>query len=278
MRFDSQGSQAPVGGPGLGDQGAGDQVTADRGEHQEKRVGLGWAAILAPLTLGFGFSLMLAYQAYDAGREHRMAAQAAARDQSAFAAFLLASSVDREMRESLLYGFYPIDLALGRGVDPLPAPEILRVEPEASRCTADYPAGDRRFFRFDPALNQVAVDGERPQALEQWILTNFPADDTEPGIRHTVADLDGRPSLIVYRRWGDSLDHVVYGFESCWRTAGGSVFEQAVQQTQAFSPALVGATPNDSLFVLAARMDDGTLAYGERWAQPAAGAYTGSYY
>lgn len=37
---------------------------------------LGRAGIVGPLVLGLGFALILAYQALDAAREHRAAAQA----------------------------------------------------------------------------------------------------------------------------------------------------------------------------------------------------------
>ncbi len=57
----------------------------------------GWAGIVGPLVLGLGFALILAYQALDAARGHRAAAQATVRDHAEFAAYLLASRVERRL-------------------------------------------------------------------------------------------------------------------------------------------------------------------------------------
>ena len=51
---------------------------------------LPWIGIMVPLGLGFVFSLGLAYQTWDAAREHRAAAEATVRDHAGFAAYLLA--------------------------------------------------------------------------------------------------------------------------------------------------------------------------------------------
>ena len=242
-------------------------------------MGLGWASILVPLALGFGFSLLLAYQAFDSGRRHRATARAAARDHTQFAAYLIASSIDGRMREALLYGFYPVDLALGRDGEPLLPPEALRAEPEASRC--ETPASERHVFRYDPRADEVVVDGSHEAELEAWVRATLAADDgaeTRP-FPHAVADLGGQRRWFAYRRWGERYGGVVYGFATCWRTREGNVFERAAAATQAFSPTLVGATPNDSLFALAARDEDGELVYGDGWTRPEAELYgAGDYY
>jgi signal transduction histidine kinase len=257
-------------------------MTRSRRGAGEGGVGLEWATILAPLALGFLVSLLLAYQAFDAGRRHRTTARSVAREQAGFAAYLIGSSVERRLGEALLYAFYPIDLAFGRRLDSLPGPQALRAEPEVSRCGPGLPGDRRHFFRYDPSTGQVLVDGPDAPPLERWISSAFeltPEDAPEGTFRQQVADVDGRRTLIAHRTWKHEGRAVVYGFESCWRTAAGNVFEAASAATQAFSPALVGDTPNDSLFWLVARDGAGELLHGELWTRPEASLYgDGSFY
>lgn len=239
---------------------------------------VGWASILIPLGLGFAFSLGLAWEALDANRRHRQTARAVARDQTQFAAYLLAAGVDRRMQQSLLFAFYPLDVALSDSTAPPPPPSALRDESELSRCEPELPADERRFFRLIPATGAVEVHGPDPEPLAAWVGRALSeASWEEDGFRHAVARLPEGRRLIVYR--ASRGGRVVYGFESCWRVAGTNIFDRVVAETQAFSPNLVGETPNDSLFVLAARYADGHLAYGERWTRPETGLYgAGDFY
>jgi len=249
---------------------------SDKDSPAERAARLGWAAILVPLALGFVFSLVLAYQAFDASRKHQIAARATLREHAEFGAYLLASRIDQTMSETMLYAFYPIDVALGNLIDP-PPPSALRVTPEASRCAPDLDAGSRTFFRYDPATGTADADGPSAAAFEAWVVRSLPpliADLGAGAAWHQVAEpVDGRLRLIAYKRWARGGKAVVYGFESCWRSGTGSVFEEAIASTQLFPPSLIGDTPNDSLFTLAARSADGELAFGDTWTRPSSGFY-----
>ena len=243
--------------------------------------GLGWATILAPLGLGFLVSLALAYQAFDAGRNHRVAARAAAREHARFGAYLLANTVDRRMQEALQFGFYPIDLALSRDTLVLPEPSVLRAEPELSRCPMTSPRPGRVFFRYDPRAGSLVTDGPTSPAFERWISSSIApsygqraAVADRRAVLHLVGEVDGQRRLVAYRRWKGADREVVYGFDSCWRTPDGDVFSAAIETTQAFPPTLVGATPNDSLFSLAARTGDGELVFGSEWSRPMSVRYS----
>lgn len=240
--------------------------------------GLAWASILVPLTLGFGLSLLLAQQALDANNRHRAAARGVARDQAQFAAYLLAATVDRHLQQALLFGFYPVDLALGRAGSPLPDPAVLNAGPEAARCEPEASGDARHFFRYLPESRDVVVAGPEEASWRSWLETAGPdLDRTGDGIRHVRAKLPGGEALVVYRAFVEGT--VIYGFESCWRASGGNVFDVAAAETQAFSPAAVGDTPHDSLFSMAVRYPDGTLAYGEAWSRPEYGLYSaGDFY
>lgn len=235
----------------------------------------GLLTIGGPLALGFLVSLVLAYQAYDAGRQHRQTARATAREHAGFAAYLIGSAVDRTMQEALLYGFYPIDLAWGGDRSALPPPEALRAAPEASRCEPELAADRRRFFRMDLRTRDLAVAGPSSPAFEAWIQSEVEPLSGGRRVKHLTNEVDGSSSLVVYRVWSDEDRDVAYGFESCWRTAQGSAFETAIAGTQALPPSLVGSTPNDSLFTVAARTGDGVMAYGDAWTRPRSTGYEG---
>ena len=236
--------------------------------------GLAWASILIPLGLGFVLSLLLAQQALDATNRHQAAARAVARDQAQFAAYLLASGVDRQLQQALLFAFYPIDLALGRDPGTRPPPDVLVAEPEVSRCGPELPGDQRHFFRYLPGTGETTVVGPDVEASQGWIRDALEEESWERGgFRHAFVELDDGPRLLVFRSYGEG--EVVYGFESCWQVSGKNVFEEALRETQAFSPNLVGDTPNDSLFTLAARYDNGRLAFGEAWTRPEQGLYAG---
>lgn len=229
-----------------------------------------------PLVLGFLASLVLAYQAYDAGRQHRQTARATAREHAGFAAYLIGSSVDRAMQEALLYGFYPIDLAWGGDRDALPPPEALRANPEAARCDPELPADRRRFFRMDLRTEELTVAGPTSPAFEASVRSTVRSSESDGrGIRHWTAEINGSPSLVAYRVWSDEDREVAYGFESCWRTSQGNAFELAIAGTQALPPSLVGDTPNDSLFTVVARTGDGAMAFGDAWTRPPSTGYEG---
>ena len=238
------------------------------------RRGLAWASILIPLGLGFALSLILAYQALDASNRHRAAARGMARDQAQFAAYLLAATVDRHLQQALLFGFYPVDLALGRPGRPLPGPDVLNAAPESGRCLPEAVGGDRHYFRYSPESRAQAVSGPREGAWQAWLESSGDSLDAQAeGIRHIRAVVGGDDVLVVYRAFLDGS--VIYGFETCWRASDHNVFELAASETQAFSPAAVGNTPNDSLFTMAVRYPDGDLAYGDRWSRPGEVLYAG---
>lgn len=249
-------------------------------------LGFGWVSILVPLGLGFVMALALAYQAWDAGREHRVSARSSAREQAEFAAYLLATSVHRLMQEELLYTFYPVELARARAGGALPDPDVLRVDPERSRCEPESAGASRRYFRFQPASGALLVTGPASPEFEGWIrsLLARPEDESPAGsselddrtVRHRSGLVGDRRTLITYRAWGDGAERVVYGFESCWRTRQGNVFERALATTQALPPRLVGSTPSDSLFRLSVRGADSVLVFGESWARPPAELYDGT--
>jgi len=239
----------------------------------------GWAGIVGPLVLGLGFALILAYQALDAARGHRAAAQATVRDHAEFAAYLLASRVERRLTRAMLYGFYPVELAFGRTARSLPNPATLRDSIELARCAAVVDPADRLFFRLDLDNGDLAVDGNADTDFRIWLTDSLAAHAQNTygenwQFAHLFGPLRGERKPISYRVWRRDERNLVYGFDSCWRDGTGNVFDQVLGESGVLPPTLVGATPNDSLFTLSVLDAAGEPVYG----QPAAsdGSFYGS--
>lgn len=236
--------------------------------HHLRSRAFGRAGIVGPLVLGLGFALVLAYQALAAAREHRAAAQATVRDHAEFAAYLLASRVERRLTRAMLYGFYPVELALGRNGRVLPGPATLRDSMELARCAAVVDPADRVFFRLDLGNGDLVVDGDADTDFRVWLVDSLAVharstygEDWQ--FAHLFGPLRGERKPISYSVWRRGERNVVYGFDSCWRDGSGNVFDQVLGESGVLPPTLVGATPNDSLFTLSVLDTAGEPVYGQ---------------
>jgi len=208
---------------------------------------------MLPLGLGFALALGLAYQTWDATRDHRTAAEATVRDHAAFGAHILAGRVDRRMSQAMLYAFYYVDLAVRDG-ERWPGVDALRAAQELHRCEEALPPSDRVFFRWVAGAAR-APEGARPFGLR------FGA----PGIG---------PAGVAYRVFHDGEDAALYGLDNCFRDQSGEVFEEALGEAGVLPPTLIGDTPNDSLFAFAALDADGQPIQGQ-W-NPDYGGFVGT--
>lgn len=215
---------------------------------------LPWLGIMVPLALGFVFSLGLAYQTWDTGREHRAAAEATVRDHAAFGAHILAGRIDRRMSGAMLYAFYYVDLGVRDG-ERWPGVEALRAEQELARCEAVIPRSERVFFRFADGV--LDIDGSYDPGLRPWLESWVEAASTAPpggrsfGLRFGAPGIS--PAGVAYRVFRRDGEVALYGLDNCFRDPSGDVFEEAVTEGAVLPPALVGETPADSMFSLSVR-------------------------
>lgn len=215
---------------------------------------LGWLGILLPLALGFALSLGLAYQTWDASREHRETAEATVRDHAAFAAHLLAVRLDRRVSQAMLYAFYRVDLAVRVQAERWPGVERLRIEQELERCRPVAPDTGRVFFRWVDGEGLEILGPAAPE-LRPWLEGWVPeASRTHPeerpyGLRFGAPGID--PEGIAFRVYRFPEGTAVYGLDNCLRDLEGDLIDAAIAESAVLPPSLVGDTPNDSLFALA---------------------------
>jgi len=210
-----------------------------------------WLAILVPLALGLVFSSGLAYQTWDASREHRRTAEATVRDHAAFAAHLVASRIAGRVQQSMLYAFYGVDLAIRAGAERWPEVDALRTDQEIGRCDAVRPGSERVFFRW---VEGGALDilGPANDGLRGWLDSWIPEAARRRGAERPYGLRFGAPGIgpegVAFRVFRTPAQAVVYGLDNCFRDLEVDLISEVLAEPAVLPPTLVGDTPNDSLF------------------------------
>ena len=159
----------------------------------------GIAALLAGALV---LSALLAWEAQDAARSHRVAAEGVLRDYAGLAAH---EFLRRARNQTEYYAFYPVIYMLSAHEraspgSPLPDPENLaRIETSANRDR--LPA--RSLYRVDLASGKVVASAGAPADLVLWARENLPARLAERASRGgeitaVSFTLSGAPRTIVY--------------------------------------------------------------------------------
>ena len=159
----------------------------------------GIAALLAGALV---LSALLAWEAQDAARSHRLAAEGVLRDYAGLAA---QEFLRRARNQTDYYAFYPVIYMLSAHErvspgSPLPDPENLAgIERSANRDR--LPA--RSLYRVDLASGKVAASAGAPAELALWARENLPALLVERASRGgeiaaVSFTLSGAPRTIVY--------------------------------------------------------------------------------
>src|SRR5262249_51609133 len=152
----------------------------------------------APLVL----AALLAWQAQDAARSHRRAAEGTLRDDSRFAA---REFLRRARFEVDHFGLYPIIYVLSANERAFPGGALPDREEIArlSRRMRNGPLPARALFRLDVATGTVSASPEAPEDLVAWVRANLPglvAGKTPPEgeLAAETISVAGAPRTIVY--------------------------------------------------------------------------------
>lgn len=171
--------------------------------------------LVAVLLLTLGLAGLLAYEAQDAARSHRAAAESALRDYAAFAAWAFRRDARSQFGCLLHQAIHPIaETRAHDGVGwwypgPMPEPEA----PDSSEICACSIKQPRFHFRLDLRGGGLMVRGVRgttPEAsLQAWVQDTVTAHalteyDRSQGQAALVGTVDGRPQLVVYKLEHDS--------------------------------------------------------------------------
>ncbi|HVF39598.1 MAG TPA: HAMP domain-containing sensor histidine kinase [Gemmatimonadaceae bacterium] len=237
------------------------------------------ALLIALLLLALGFTGVLAYQALDAERTHRAAAERALNDYASFAAWQLNQQASQELLSAMISTFI-VPLTRVNAYDPAswPSPADFRAASLQPPVPAKYMEGVRFFFRFDWRDSGMTVAGQTPSArVLKWVRDTvsrspgrletppmrtqaFGSTDRNPakqlGIIVTndsyiaaIDSIDGRLRVVCYviSRDFEGRPLVTYGFETDARTFAQPLFSEVLGRSTLLPPSLLRGIHRDSV-------------------------------
>ncbi len=212
--------------------------------------------LVALLLLTLGLAAVLAHQAYDATRDHRITAERTLRDYAATAAWEFNAHAKEELWQALAYAFRPckaIETTNARHAS-LPPPEILAAEAkklEACACTlvldTDY------YFLVDFRDGRTTFAGASAPAMgPEWLtdtVTAHASTSYEKGWEFATIFHGGGPHAraIVYTLKRDAAGAPVaaYGFVIDPQRFGEAAYTRVMKKWQLLPYALTQGMPND---------------------------------
>jgi signal transduction histidine kinase len=259
--------------------------------------------LVALLGLALALTAALAYQAANAERSQRLAAERALDDYASFAMWQLNQQASQELLSAMISTFI---VPLTR-VDPdapasWPTPADFMAASRHPYVPVKYLDGVRFYFRFDWSDSAISVAGTPPSAqVLQWVkdtVASYPRRFEVPAVRTqafgsaernparglgivitndsyvaSIDSVDGRLRIVCYvvSRDKDGRPLVTYGFESDARSFVEPVFRQVLDRTPLLPPSLVRGIPRDSILsITAAAPRSGIVFRSVPWAFPSA--------
>ncbi|MGH7500194.1 MAG: sensor histidine kinase [Longimicrobiales bacterium] len=223
------------------------------------------------LAATLGFSLWLGWQALDAVRSHREAAESALRDYAQMAAWQYAGMASDRLDDLLDDAFD--DVRFGNRRPPLPAAaEVLDdIDRGVRRLDCECPALRRPAFRFHTGLGNGIRPVARPEEVPQAIL-NALADTIalyhRALSRHRFAILPlpagfalDSPSAAIYTVSQNEDDPIRAAGIVVPARALSDLFGRWFEEAELLPPAITGETPNDSLLHVSVHAASGEVYY-----------------
>jgi signal transduction histidine kinase len=255
-------------------------------------------SVLLVALLAFALVLtgVLGWQALDAERSHRAAAERALKDYARFAAWQLNQRTSQEMLGAMISTFIlPLTRVQPDQPDTWPSPEEFRAASLQPPAPARYLDGVRFFFRINLRDSSMVIAGDQPgNEVIKWVRENvlsaparfgappigtqaFGSADRSPASRLAVivsndsyiAAMDsvaGRSRVVVFviSRDYDGNPLVSYGFETDARAFVQPLMDSVLTRTTLLPPSLLHGVPRDSVVSIKA------------WAPNTAAIYTSS--
>jgi signal transduction histidine kinase len=219
--------------------------------------------LLAALLVGtLVLATMLAYEAHDAARSHRAAAERTLHDYAAVAAFELVAGINESLQSSLSPAFALITRSRASSpYDLLPAPSIL-AESAGSvlACTTQRDSAARFYFRVDFRDESLATSGATPSiAMQRWLT------DTIVKHAHTVYQDDWNYAMLIGGPAGESPSTFVYavkfaehgaiaayGVRGCGARLGPAI-GNVIAHRPLLPSSVTGGAANDSIVSITVR-------------------------
>jgi signal transduction histidine kinase len=227
--------------------------------------------ILLLTLLAAGF---LTYEAWDASRRHRAAAERTLREYAAFAAWEFNISVKEQLYSTLVWVLGPVrSMDLHPAGAPLPSPEILASSMRPSyRCDAEQPAA---LFRVDMATRKLVAGGTpMSPAITAWVRDTVLADvhagrySKDYSYAAVFGTVAGERRGVIYQvKWGaDKRPLAAYGFEFCIRRFAPPNIQTVLLKGAVLPPSVTQGLPNDSIFSVVVRDGMGGTIFRSRHA------------
>ncbi|MEO8578320.1 MAG: HAMP domain-containing sensor histidine kinase [Gemmatimonadales bacterium] len=243
-------------------------------------------SILLVALLAFALIItgILGWQAVDAERSHRAAAERAITDYARFAAWQLNQQASQELLSAMISTFIvPLTRVDPAHPEAWPSPEEFMAASLKPPAPAKFLTGTRFFFRLNWRDSSVTVAGQQPSAaVLKWVrdtVLSSPRRFGTPPIRTqafgsadrnparqlgiivsndsyvaTVDSVDGRLRVVcfVLSRDYDGQLLVTYGFETDARTFVQPLVDSVLARTPLLPPSLLHGVPRDSVLAVTA--------------------------
>lgn len=240
--------------------------------------------LVALLAFALIITGVLGWQALDAERSHRAAAERALTDYARFAAWQLNQQASQELLSAMISTFIvPLTRVDPAKPEAWPSPDEFMAASLQPPAPAKFLAGTRFFFRLNWRDSSVTIAGQQPSAaVLKWVRDTvlsspkrfvappirtqaFGSADRSPAVQlgiivsndsyvATVDSIDGRLRVVcfVLSRDYDGNLLVTYGFETDARTFVQPLVDSVLARTPLLPPSLLHGVPRDSVLAVMA--------------------------
>ena len=240
--------------------------------------------LVALLALALIITGILGWQALDAERSHRAAAERALKDYARFAAWQLNQQASQELLSAMISTFIvPLTRVDPAKPEAWPSPEEFMAASLQPPAPAKFLKGVRFFFRLNWRDSSVTIAGQQPSpAVLKWVrdtVLHSPMRVGTPPIRTqafgsadrspakqlgiivsndsyvaSIDSIDGRLRVVcfVLSRDFDGRLVVTYGFETDARAFVQPLVDSVLVRTPLLPPSLLHGVPRDSILAVKA--------------------------
>lgn len=219
--------------------------------------------LVAILLLTLALAGVLTYEAWDAARRHRAAAERTLQEYAAFAAWEFNISVKEQLYSNLVWIFAPVAHSEPQPAGaPLASAAILahafQLKP-AYRCDPDAP---QSLFRVELASGTMTTHGTPfAPSMARWVRDTvlsevrggrYVRDWFYSGLFGTV---DGERRSIIYQVKWDAANRplAAFGFEFCVRRFATPSIQSVLMKGAILPPSITQGRPNDSILSVVVR-------------------------
>jgi signal transduction histidine kinase len=256
--------------------------------------------LVALLAFALILTGVLGWQALDAERSHRAAAERALTDYARFAVWQLNQQVGQEMLGAMISTFIlPLTRIQSDKPEGWPSPEEFRAASLRPPAPVKYLDGVRFYFRLNWRDSSMTFAGEQATpAVLKWVrdtVLSAPSHFKAPPIRTqafgsadrnpasrlaiivsndsyvaTIDSIEGRLRVVVFvlSRDYDGRPLVTYGFETDARSFVQPLFDSVLARTPLLPPSLMRDVPRDSVLAVRASTPRGLVYSSSGWWSP----------